>query len=54
MANRAALLILLVLIGLFIWLLVALILLSSIQPRPMPALREAGELALSGILRGGA
>lgn len=53
MANRAALIVLLVLISLIIWMLAALLLLSSVQPRPLPALREVGSLALSGILRGG-
>lgn len=54
MANRVATIILLVLIGLCLWMLIALILLSSVQPRPLPSLREAGNLALAGILRGAA
>lgn len=54
MPNRVIVFMLLVLVSLFLWMLIALILLSSVQPRPFPALREAGELALAGILRGGA
>lgn len=54
MAHRIATIILLVLIGLFLAMLIALLFLSFTQPRPLPALREAGSLALSGILRGAA
>lgn len=52
MGSRPAIIFLLVLISLIVWILVALLLLSSIQPRPLPALRAAGEFALAGILRG--